>query len=208
MRSRIDTLTGEQFNPEFVAINPQHCIPTLVDGSTTIWDSHAICAYLTARYANQPAGRLAVIAPNTAGGDFAAQRARFDHRLHFHHGTLFNRYYAAIAPIFQASSVQLGTAAQLEAVETALGYLEKFLTTDGPYVCGAELSVADILYATTVSSIETVLQLDVSAKFPGVHAWSKRVAAELPGYAEIETAGVAKLRATVLAWIEKNKSKQ
>lgn len=29
---------GEQMKPEFVALNPQHCIPTMVDGDFVIWE--------------------------------------------------------------------------------------------------------------------------------------------------------------------------
>src|SRR6266851_1229692 len=42
----VDLAKGEQRKPEFLAINPFGRVPVLVDGDLTLWDSHAILAYL------------------------------------------------------------------------------------------------------------------------------------------------------------------
>ena len=42
----VDTRKGEQFTPEFRAINPNSKTPALVDGDVTIFDSNAILLYL------------------------------------------------------------------------------------------------------------------------------------------------------------------
>lgn len=42
----IDTRKGEQFNPEYVAINPNAKVPAILDGDAVVFDSNAILLYL------------------------------------------------------------------------------------------------------------------------------------------------------------------
>jgi GST-like protein len=42
----VDTRKGQQFAPEFLAINPNGKVPAIVDGGTTVFDSNAILLYL------------------------------------------------------------------------------------------------------------------------------------------------------------------
>lgn len=42
----VDTREGEQFTPEYVAVNPNSKAPSLVDGDVTLFDSNAILLYL------------------------------------------------------------------------------------------------------------------------------------------------------------------
>lgn len=42
----LDLGSGAQNSPEFLALNPNHKIPTLVDGDFSLWESGAIMAYL------------------------------------------------------------------------------------------------------------------------------------------------------------------
>jgi GSH-dependent disulfide-bond oxidoreductase len=42
----IDTRTGDQFKPEFLAVNPNGKVPAIVDGDVTVFDSNAILLYL------------------------------------------------------------------------------------------------------------------------------------------------------------------
>lgn len=178
-------------------------MPTLVDGATVVWDSHAICAYLSARYARRTAGQLQAsssAADQTSNDDWPAQRALLDQRLHYHHGCLFARYYACIGPVFRAGSTVAGTADQLADIGEALGFLDGFLARTGYVAAGPGLTVADVLCATTVNSIVHVLRVDLTAKWPLVAAWLERMKRELPGWAEIEEVGVARM---VAMWAEK-----
>jgi GST-like protein len=42
----VDTRKGEQFSPEYLAINPNAKAPSLIDGDTVLFDSNAILLYL------------------------------------------------------------------------------------------------------------------------------------------------------------------
>jgi GST-like protein len=42
----LDLSKDEQRKPEFLAINLLGRVPVLIDGDLTLWDSHAILAYL------------------------------------------------------------------------------------------------------------------------------------------------------------------
>ena len=42
----VDLASGAQMSDEFVALNPNHKIPTLVDGDFVLWESSAIMIYL------------------------------------------------------------------------------------------------------------------------------------------------------------------
>jgi GSH-dependent disulfide-bond oxidoreductase len=48
----VDTRKGEQFNPDFVAINPNAKVPVIIDGDVTVFDSNAILLYLAEKPAS------------------------------------------------------------------------------------------------------------------------------------------------------------
>jgi glutathione S-transferase len=57
----VDLLKREQKRPEFLALNPCGRVPVLVDGGLSLWESHAILAYLGEKtgqlWPTTPAGR-------------------------------------------------------------------------------------------------------------------------------------------------------
>ncbi len=45
----VDITQGAQYEPSFLAINPNSKVPALADGETTLWESNAILGYLGAQ---------------------------------------------------------------------------------------------------------------------------------------------------------------
>ncbi|RAL44238.1 hypothetical protein DM860_015598 [Cuscuta australis] len=50
----VSLITGEQFSPEFLKLNPMGYVPVLVDGDVVISDSFAILMYLEEKYPQHP----------------------------------------------------------------------------------------------------------------------------------------------------------
>jgi GSH-dependent disulfide-bond oxidoreductase len=84
----VDTRKGEQFSPDFVAINPNAKVPVIIDGDVTVFDSNAILLYLAEKTgqflpADTPANRGALLSwlmfVATGVGPFSGQAVHFRH---------------------------------------------------------------------------------------------------------------------------------
>jgi GST-like protein len=82
----VDTRKGQQFAPEYLAINPNGKVPAIVDGETTVFDSNAILLHLaekTGKFLPPAAARgeflswLMFVA--TGIGPFSGQAVHFRH---------------------------------------------------------------------------------------------------------------------------------
>ncbi|KAH8306293.1 hypothetical protein KR018_006375 [Drosophila ironensis] len=166
----LNTFTGEQLNPEFVKINPQHTIPTLVDNGFVIWESRAIVVYLVEQYGE----------PNSPlYPDDPQKRALINQRLYFDMGTLYEAFAKYYFPLLRTGKP--GSDEALAKLNTAFELLNTFLEGQ-EYVAGSELTVADIVILATVSTTEMV-DFDFS-KYPNVGRWYKNAQKVTPGWNE------------------------
>ncbi|KAF2361042.1 Glutathione S-transferase C-terminal [Trinorchestia longiramus] len=163
----LDLMNDEQHNPDFLAINPQHTVPTLVDGDFHLWESRAISAYLVNQYGEDDC--LYPKEPKT--------RAIVDRALYFDMGTLYKRFGDYVYP-----SVCEGAAVnpdKLTALVEALGWLDGYL--DGnDYIAGSDITIADHALVATVSTI-VATGIDVTG-LPNVCEWLSRCKENMPGY--------------------------
>ena len=82
----VDTRRGQQFDPAFLAINPNGKVPAIVDGDATVFDSNAILLYLaekTGRFLPPAAARGELLSwlmfVATGVGPFCGQAVHFIH---------------------------------------------------------------------------------------------------------------------------------
>jgi GST-like protein len=84
----VDTRKGQQFTPEFLAVNPNGKVPAIVDGDAVVFDSNAILLYLAEKAGkflppNTPAARGELLSwlmfIGTGVGPFSGQAVHFKH---------------------------------------------------------------------------------------------------------------------------------
>lgn len=166
----VNLFEKEQLQPWFVAINPQHCVPTLDDDGFVLWESRAISTYL----ANSHASAAADLYPADP-----KQRAIVDQRLYFDATTLFPRTRAiAFNALFLGESVI--TEEKKKPVFEAFGLLNGFLDKT-KYVAGDKVTLADLAILATMSGMILIgAPLD---DYPNVKRWCDDMKA-VPGYEE------------------------
>ncbi len=150
-------LRSEQFEPEFMALNPFSHVPVLVDGGFRIIESLAILDYLEAQYPNPP---LLPKDPTTLATVRMAQMVTL------------NELLPPIAKLIIHANPSAETDyAHLRAVNT-LNFLEKLLG-DRTFFAGEQLTFADIVAGTLVC---TLPDLGVPlTDYPQLSAWSDRL---------------------------------
>ncbi|XP_044741249.1 glutathione S-transferase D7-like [Chrysoperla carnea] len=150
---------GEHMNAEFVKLNPEHTIPTIVDNGVVAWESRAIMSYLVDMYAENDS-----LYPKDP-----QQRLMVDQRLYFDIGTLYNRLVNYFIPVAFAGAKPDEN--QRLKVEEALQTLNKLLESY-EWVAGFGMTIADITIIVSVSTAEAV-GFNIS-KFSNVSEWYER----------------------------------
>jgi glutathione S-transferase len=159
----VDLFNGENRAPSFVAVNPNACVPVLVDGDFVLWESNAIVAYLahgTPLLPTDPRARAEV------------DRWNAWHLAHIGPAiwkVAFERYLKPRIGQGEADpvAVELGSAdyrRYTNVLETSLG--------ERAFVAG-QLSIADFVLAPMYALASTV-GLE-TAPFPKVDAWLRRM---------------------------------
>jgi len=165
---KMDLMKEQQKEEWFLKINPDHCVPTLVDGSLRLWESRAIMQYIVNMY-----GADSSLYPRDP-----IKRAEVDRMLQYDQGTLYQNVSPFVYPqIFKSTPADPEKAAEVEKV---LDYLEKTLSRQ-PYVAAAHLTIADLTMTANLANLEVVgWNFD---KWPKVVIWREAIRKE-PWYAK------------------------
>ncbi|XP_013101455.1 glutathione S-transferase 1-1 [Stomoxys calcitrans] len=166
----LDVRGGENRTPEFLKLNPQHTIPTLVDGDFSIWESRAIMTYLIEKYGKNDD----ILYPKCP-----KKRAIINQRLYFDMGTLYKAFSDYYYP--QLLKQEAPNPEMYKKLEAAVEFLNTFLEGH-KFVAGDELTVADLAIFANVSTMVAV-DFDVS-KFANVSKWYEYLTVHAPGAKE------------------------
>lgn len=164
---------GDTRKPEFVALNPRHRVPTIVDGDFVLYESNAIVEYLDEAYP----GRGAALFP----GD-ARQRARVRRLI----SEVDNYFDKALDPISEEAfhpktegRDETRLAAGRDAVSAEYALFTRYLGSD--FLAGA-LSAADFAFYPLVAYLKRcepkLPGFDAAALMtPELRAWKARMEA-------------------------------
>ncbi|BAY12620.1 glutathione S-transferase family protein [Calothrix sp. NIES-2098] len=152
-------LDGDQFQPEFIALNPFHHIPVLVDDGFRVVESLAILDYLEAKYST-PA-----LLPKEAKALATVRMVEM---------VTINELLPGMNPLFRQ---MIGLDDDLQKIEeakqktaTVLAFFEELLS-DRPFFGSEQLTLADIVAG---SSIPWLPQMGVTLN-PKLSAWCDRI---------------------------------
>lgn len=128
------------------------------------------------------------------------KRSQVNARLHFDSGHFFARLRFLYEPILYYKSSDLPEE-RFKYIRTALDILERFLA-DTPYVCGNELTIADLCIVATATSLTDIVPLD-PAKHSKIIQWIERLS-KLPYYGKLNGAGAKDVQVIIRDLIKKN----
>ena len=159
----VDTRTGDQFKPEFLAINPNGKVPVIDDSGTIVFDSNAILLYLadkTGKFLPPASARgetlswLMFVASGV--GPFTGQAVHFKHFAPEKVDYAHKRYQFEATRHFTILDQRLAKHA---------------------FVVGDAYSFVDMAAWSWARMLPFVLGDDIWAKFPHIKAWHDAIAA-------------------------------
>jgi glutathione S-transferase len=162
---RMDLLKGEQKRPEYLKLNPNGKVPTLVDGDFVLWESNAILLYLAEKF---PAANLLPTHPQ--------DRARAFQWLLFEQTT----FRPPLSLLMRQTRFTPAERQDKQAIEQAWSEVQANMsilqnTLSGRDYIGRTFSVADIAVLPYIY-LATDLGTDLAA-WPAVAAYYQRLSA-------------------------------
>nr|6KEQ_AA Chain AA, Glutathione S-transferase E14 [Drosophila melanogaster]6KEQ_BA Chain BA, Glutathione S-transferase E14 [Drosophila melanogaster]6KER_AA Chain AA, Glutathione S-transferase E14 [Drosophila melanogaster]6KER_BA Chain BA, Glutathione S-transferase E14 [Drosophila melanogaster] len=177
----VNLFKGEQFQKDFLALNPQHSVPTLVHGDLVLTDSHAILIHLAEKF--------------DEGGSLwpqeHAERMKVLNLLLFECSFLFRRASDFMSAIVRQGFANVDVAHHERKLTEAYIIMERYLE-NSDFMAGPQLTLADLSIVTTLSTVNLMFPL---SQFPRLRRWFTAMQ-QLDAY-EANCSGLEKLRQTM-----------
>ena len=159
---RID-LSGDQFKPEFLALNPNHKIPVIDDDGVVIWESGAILLHLAEKH-----GKLL---PSDPRGRIEAIQYAF-----FQTGGIGPNLGRLGAQVRRPEGERNQEMVQIfsEEVGRLIGVLDRILADGRPYLAG-DYSIGDIMHYPWMHPV-LGLKAPMLMERKAVVEWMERIA--------------------------------
>ena len=155
----IDTRKGEQFLPDFVAINPNAKVPVIVDGDAVVFDSNAILLYLADK-----TGQFLPPADDVSRGQLLSWMMFVTSgRTPFSGQAVHFRHYAPADQDYPSKRYQFEARRHFGVLEARL--------SDRPYILGDALTVADCAAWGWAVRFPLIMGDDAWSEFPNVKHW-------------------------------------
>jgi glutathione S-transferase len=155
-------LDGQQFQPEFLAMNPFHHIPVLVDGDQTVIESLAILDYLEAKYPQPP------MLPTDANDLAKVRMAQL---------VAVNELAIAMIPLYP-KMLDLGegeptvVAESIAKINTCLKFLDRLLD-QRPFFGSDKITLAEAVAAPIIATL-SFAQIGLT-EFPKLSVWMTNI---------------------------------
>jgi glutathione S-transferase len=206
----VNLFTSEQYDPEYLKLNPKGYVPALIDGGTAIRESTLICEYLDENYPSPPlmpdgaAGRAQVRLWSKAvdeglfeGATVFSFSAMFRDRMQAMSDEERERRYRNVGDpvrrdrhksVFEHGVDSPYVARAVAAYEIAFRAMEEALAGGRAWLVGDMFSLAEVNLAPFVARLEYLSLLDVwTGERPNFGAWWQNVK-DRPSY-QAEVAG-------------------
>lgn len=164
---KLDLAKGEQKSAEYLALNPNGAVPTLVDGDLVLTESRAIMQYLASM---KPESGLL---PRDERARAEVTRWQFWDASHFSPplGTLF--FQKMVKPMFDKSGPDAQKIDEALVTFRRFGAVLNERLQGKPYVVGSTLTIADLTLASSLMYAK--LTEAPLWEFTNVEAWFSRI---------------------------------
>lgn len=162
---------GLKDTPEFLGMNPHGRVPVIDDDGVIVWESQTILRYLAAKYGR---GRF--------WSDDPAERSHAERWMDWSQATLQPDFLNGVFwGFYRMPEANLpAIARKVAACSRHFGLLDRILA-DRPFLCGDNLTLADIPAGT---SLYRYFEIDIERpSVPHVEAWYRRLQ-QRPAYRE------------------------